>query len=256
MPSRAKLHISWLWLPYLFVAFQLELCKVTFYIFFMLSLHEMAHVACAIWFHYPLERITVYPFGLAATITYIGYGSLFQETVMLAAGPLMHVLFPSFFHILMNCDVISPSFYAYVCMLNASILLFNLLPIYPLDGGRLLQTFFHTFLRFKTANRMTFLTSFLVILFLLYFHVLKGLSSMAVLLFLALQLFSSWHQLPYDQLRFFRYRLYHPCREQPLCNEREDLYRGRYNLMKGRRGWQKEENWLRQRFGNHKNSVR
>ena len=78
-----------------------------------------------------------------------------KEILIISAGPLMHVLFPSLFQFCVAKGILSPSFASYLHTINASILLFNLLPIYPLDGGRLMQTFFHCFLRFRTEEYAT-----------------------------------------------------------------------------------------------------
>lgn len=90
-------RISLLWLPYLLLLPYLRVARLIGWIFIMLTLHEMAHIACAILFRYPIEKVTVYPFGLAATISHIGHGSLIKEVIIISAGPLMHVVFPTLF---------------------------------------------------------------------------------------------------------------------------------------------------------------
>lgn len=168
----------------------------------------------------------------------------------------MHVLFPSLFHFCVVKGILSPSFAVYLHTINASILLFNLLPIYPLDGGRLMQTFFHCFLRFRTAEHATLMCSLISIAAVCYFHLLQGVSALIVLIFLILQIFLSWHSLPLTQLQFFQYRRLHPVAYAPILNESFDLYRGRRNFIKYGRGWIDERDWLRQRFSSEKNSRR
>ena len=250
------IRISLLWLPYLLMLPYLPVARLIGWIFIMLTIHEMAHMLCAILFHYPIERINIYPFGLAATITHIGHGSLVKEILIISAGPLMHVLFPSLFQFCVAKGILSPSFASYLHTINASILLFNLLPIYPLDGGRLVQTFFHCFLRFRTAEYATLICSLISITAVFYFHLLQGVSAVIVLIFLILQIFLSWRSLPLTQLQFFHYRRLHPVAYDPILNESFDLYRGRRNIIKYGRGWIDEKDWLRQRFGNEKNSRR
>ena len=88
--------ISILWLPYLFLLRIVPMQKIVLYIFMMLTIHELAHILIARLFHYPIRKIIIYPFGLAAQISYIGYGSLIKETLILAAGPFTHMLQPLF----------------------------------------------------------------------------------------------------------------------------------------------------------------
>lgn len=253
---KLRIRISLLWLPYLLMLPFLPVARLIGWIFIMLTIHEMAHMLCAILFHYPIERINIYPFGLAATITHIGHGSLVKEILIISAGPLMHVLFPSLFQFCVAKGILSPSFASYLHTINASILLFNLLPIYPLDGGRLMQTFFHCFLRFRTAEYATLICSLISIIAVFYFHLLQGVSAVIVLIFLILQIFLSWRSLPLTQLQFFHYRRLHPVAYDPILNESFDLYRGRRNIIKYGRGWIDEKDWLTQRFGSEKNSRR
>lgn len=113
----------------------------------------------------------------------------------------MHVLFPSLFQFCV-ARILSPSFASYLHTINASILLFNLLPIYPLDGGRLMQTFSLLF----TLSYSGICNPYLLPYFhhsCFYFHLLQGVSAVIVLIFLILQIFLSWRSLPLTQLQFF-----------------------------------------------------
>lgn len=251
-----RIRISLLWLPYLLLLPYVPISRLIGWIFIMLTLHEMAHILCAILFHYPIEKISIYPFGLAATISHIGHGSLVKEVMIISAGPLMHVLFPSLFQFCVLKGLLSPSFASYLHTINASILLFNLLPIYPLDGGRLMQTFFHCFLRFRIAECATLMCSLASVAGVVYFHLLQGFSAAVVLFFLILQILLSWRMLPLTQLQFFHYRRLHPAAYDPILNESFDLYRGRRNIIKYGRGWIDEKDWLNQRFSSEKKNRR
>ena len=106
--------ISILWLPYLFLLRIVPMQKIVLYIFMMLTIHELAHILIARLFHYPIRKIIIYPFGLAAQISYIGYGSLIKETLILAAGPFTHMLQPLLLSFLYQQGVLSLAFYTYL----------------------------------------------------------------------------------------------------------------------------------------------
>ena len=74
--KKTKIHISWLWVVYLFLFSNYAYFYLMFYIFLILSIHEMAHILMACAFHYRFEKITIYPFGLSAQIKNLGYGNL------------------------------------------------------------------------------------------------------------------------------------------------------------------------------------
>ncbi len=87
--------------------------------------HELCHIACAVLSGATVERFRVTPYG--ASIHAIFSGTV-QELLCALAGPagsLSLVLFARHFPRLAICGVIQG--------------LFNLLPLFPLDGGRIIR---------------------------------------------------------------------------------------------------------------------
>lgn len=243
-----KIKISLLWIPYCLLLPFLPVSKVIFFIFIILSVHEMAHIFFARIFRYQIEKIIIYPFGICASIPDLGFGNLIKEMLIICAGPLTHVFIPFLFYWFLQLKWISPIFYDYLLVVNANILIFNLLLIYPLDGGRFMQTFFHSLFVFKTAQKLTFSFSILCMIVLIYFHFINGISALFVLFFLCLQIFMSWREQTLQALKFYYYRSLHEVSGKIILHQKHDLYRGRYNYIKSKRGWQDEKKWLQYNF--------
>ena len=98
-------------------------------------LHELGHMLAGILLKLKLKNIEINPFGLS--ITFQGIGKNFsikapQNRILIAvAGPIINVLIIVFAFIFELDNIIIYS--------NILLLLLNLLPIYPLDGGRILK---------------------------------------------------------------------------------------------------------------------
>ena len=98
-------------------------------------LHELGHMFAGIMLKLKPKKIEMNPFGLAITFQGIGKNISIkapQKRILIAiAGPLVNLSIIVLALVFKLEDIILYS--------NILLLLFNLLPIYPLDGGRILK---------------------------------------------------------------------------------------------------------------------
>lgn len=102
--------------------------------------HECAHAFAARRYGYSLDTIVLMPYGavVSGDISDMGKG---QSLWVLAAGPLANGVTALFFVALWW---LFPETYAYTdtaAYVSCSLFFVNLLPAYPLDGGRILKLF-------------------------------------------------------------------------------------------------------------------
>lgn len=114
-------------------------------IFISIIGHEVAHAVIAEYFHMPIESITLFVFGGVAEMK--GEPSHPKgEFLMALAGPAMSVIMGFFFwaaeslYRLYVSDIGAwPLILHYLGNLNLAIAAFNVVPAFPLDGGRALR---------------------------------------------------------------------------------------------------------------------
>ena len=115
-----------------------------FLLFICLLLHELSHSYIAEINDLPISGITLFAFGGVAHMEKEP-GSPGVEFKMAAAGPIMSLLLGAAFYIAsIGLQKIGASrvFYSitdYLVLLNCAVAIFNLLPGFPLDGGRLFR---------------------------------------------------------------------------------------------------------------------
>lgn len=122
----SKIQISnWFWIliPALLLMLPLRLVIAWF---LAITLHETGHYIALRLCDVPIYYLTLTPFGAQM---HTGELQGYREIVCALAGPLFALMFTVFSSFL-PCTA--------VCILFQSI--YNLLPIYPLDGGRVLRT--------------------------------------------------------------------------------------------------------------------
>ncbi len=100
-------------------------------------LHEMAHIACAKAFSVSISRVELYPFGISARLKSGYIQSSEKEFIIAFAGPVfslfLYWLFIIFYHFYKT------NFLAFGADINLGLCLVNLIPILPLDGGRIVK---------------------------------------------------------------------------------------------------------------------
>lgn len=119
-----------------------------------IALHELGHSLVAQAFGCRVRDITLMLIGGCATIIDMPRKA-WQEFLMALAGPLVSALIGAVCLALVTMG--SPSLFFYLEMINLSLCFFNLLPAFPMDGGRILRAFLHQF--FMTRLRATWVAS-------------------------------------------------------------------------------------------------
>lgn len=112
-------------------------------LFVSVALHELGHSFVAIAKGFPVRDITLLPIGGIASLARIPERPR-DEFLVALAGPLVSLaLFGALFGLGYHGVLLGSAEFANFCLLlgwiNLSLFLFNLLPAFPMDGGRILR---------------------------------------------------------------------------------------------------------------------
>lgn len=185
-----------------------------FTLFLIVLVHEIGHVVVARGFDIRVREVKLLPFGGVAEIEDAGSIPAGQDALIAIAGPLQNVWMGL---AAWGCGQLGwwdQEWAAYVWQANLMIGLFNLLPIYPLDGGKLLQAAFsygfNYYSMMKWTSRISIVLSTLMIGFAIStaFWPNNGiqLNLLVVGLFLWLTNWTYYRNIPYLFVRFLMHR--------------------------------------------------
>lgn len=118
-----------------------------------LALHEACHVAMARSLGLEIGRIEVLPFGGRAQILGLEAHGPMTEGAIALAGPLGNVVVLALAAALMRVGGVDPDRLRLVLDANLALVGVNILPAFPLDGGRMLRAILWRRLGFSDATR-------------------------------------------------------------------------------------------------------
>ncbi len=155
-------------------------------------LHELGHAYMAKKLGYKLNKIWILPYGAALSFEEYSF-DLYDEIKIAFAGPIVNIIL---IILTMTCWWIFPEIYVYTyvfALANFSLALFNLLPAFPLDGGRILTSVLRTQFKTKTVYRTicllnTFFSCVFLILFIVscFYKINFSLGIIAIFLFIGI----------------------------------------------------------------------
>lgn len=200
-----KLHIHPILILFIFLSFLTGTFVQLFILFTIILLHEIGHYVMASYYRWHIHSIVLWVFG-GVMKTSDGPNRPIKEDIMVTiAGPVQHI----WIFILLYCCTFFPQIPANMIQMalyyNVVLFVFNLLPIYPLDGGKLLFYILSSFLPFKRAHEITFKFSILagcaiIVLQLIFFPF--TLSAILLILFLIWENRMEWKHHMFTFIRF------------------------------------------------------
>lgn len=160
-----NIHVTFLLLIALFLSGGIRWVFVICGIFFFVTLHELCHSLVAKHFGINVREITLFPIGGVASMARMPERPL-HEFLISIVGPLFNimvvlVLFYPLKYILGRETLFSPLStatwpltIAYVYWINLVLAVFNLIPAFPMDGGRVLRALLATRIGFQRATKI------------------------------------------------------------------------------------------------------
>lgn len=179
-------------------------------LFAIVFVHEMGHVFAARMYGIKVISVQMLPFGGVAVMEDAGDITAGREIVIALAGPLQNVLLIGASLLLHVAGMWDGPFLNYFIQSNLLIALFNLLPILPLDGGKISQALCSLAMPYYATLIWSYRISLLFSALLLaysFLPLLLGLGGMQlnllmIGLFLLYSNLTDYRNIPYRFLRF------------------------------------------------------
>lgn len=112
-----------------------------------------------------VKEINIYMFGGVTILNEDLNLPIYKEVLFLVMGPLSQILFVLLIKLLYTIGYVNALTFDKIIIINKFLLTFNLLPILPLDGGKLVNNVLDYFIPYKLSHKITIIISLLFIPF-------------------------------------------------------------------------------------------
>ncbi len=203
-------------------------------LFILLSIvfwHELGHYCAARFFGWRIERVVFWAFGGVMQTDEQGTRPVKEELLVTLFGPLQHLFIYIFILTLSYFHLLPPALVADIHYYNFIVFFFNLLPIYPLDGGKFILFSLSHYLPYRQAYRQMLNFSILSLLLLIVFQLYSfpfTFTATLLLVFLLFEAIKARKKEFYTFMRFLLKRFY--IEESSLATKRIEAS-GRTRLL-------------------------
>lgn len=173
-------------------------------------IHEIGHLICGIFLGLKPYKITILPYGLKINfkVTSNNYNKNIgiKKIILALAGPITNLICISMAYIITKYININVSYEIYQNIIYANLLiaLFNMLPIYPLDGGRIVKEIIHIKSGIKKSYNITeiiseitlYILTIITSILILYY---KNISMIIVIIYLWIMVYKAKKEAKIEQ---------------------------------------------------------
>ena len=154
--------------------------------------------------------------------------SKLKEFVILISGPIFQFIA---YLILLN---LIPKMHQSISAYHYGILFFNLLPIYPLDGGKLINLLFNNIFPYKKSIKISVLISYITVIIFYLLNKSFKINILFTISFLIFIITKEYKKINYLYNKFLleRYLNNFKFKKSKIVNNIDNLYRDRSHLIK------------------------
>ncbi len=215
------------------------------FIFVLIFFHELGHAITGILLKWQLVSITIYPYGGLTKFYSFENSSINKEILILLMGPVTQIIT----YLILNYFFKYP----YIKIYHLTILLFNLLPILTLDGGRLLNLLFNKFLSYLNSFYLSLEISFFTLFFLIIYIIFNyyNFNLLLMCIFLFFKVIKSLKNIKYSYAKFLleRYLYDYHFKKRKVIKSIYQFYKECYHYI----GLVDEKEYLKHYFTKNKN---
>lgn len=212
----------------------------------IIVIHELGHYLMAKVLNIKVSKIIIYPYGGITKITDKINISINKELLVAISGVIYQCIY--YYLIILFFNFTSNTLELFK-LYHYSILFFNLLPVYPLDGSKIINLLLSIFISFKLSNILTIIISIITMVTINGVGILNlNYSYIMISSILIFDIYKFYMELEYIYNKFLLERYLYNINYKTLdiVRKKEDMYKNKRHII----GRKKEREVLAKIFDN------
>lgn len=205
----------------------------------LIIIHELGHYLTARYYNYQIDKIVIYPYGGITKLNTKINTNIEKDLQIAISGPLIQCIYYLIIFFLYQNNLIREYTYNIFNLYHHSMIIFNLLPIYPLDGAKITNLLLSKYLNFNLSNRLTIIISLITIIIFLYTESYEKNYSLILTIGLLMEnIYKFYQNLSHIYNRFIieRYLYNFSYKQHKTITNKDKMYKNKYHffLIKGK----------------------
>ena len=169
----------------------------------LILIHELGHYTIAKILKFNVEKIIIYPYGGLTKINDLINKNINHELLISISGIILQIIFFLIIKELNNINIIRTYTYNLYQKYNYELIIFNLLPIYPLDGSKILSSLLNKILPYNNSNITIIIVSLISIFIILIKDIYSNNYSNIIIISILMEyIYKFYKQLKYIYNKF------------------------------------------------------
>lgn len=182
------------------------LIKNIILIYIIVIFHELGHILIIKILRYKIIKIDIYPIGGITRIDKKINTSIKHELLISVFGIIFQIILWLIFFLLQHYCIISSLTYKLFKSYNKTIIIFNMLPIIPLDGYIFLRSIWELIFPYKKSFYLSLIISIISIILFITYNELYSLNNYLIISFLIFKIINTSKEFKYAHMRFLTER--------------------------------------------------
>lgn len=238
-------HYSYIIMAFFYVisGYYINLIAITS----LLLIHELGHYTTAKLLKFKVLKIIIYPFGGITKINDLINKDINEEILVATSGVIFQFIFYLIIVYLNHINIIRDYTLNIYTLYNNQIIFFNLMPIYPLDGAKIVNLLLSKFFNYNLSNKLTIIISLIgMFLFILTSSYNHNYSYIMVLSVLIIYNYKFIKQLKYIYNKFllerYLYNISYP--QIKIISNGNKMYKNNSHIIKINNSYITEKKYL------------